>query len=168
MATNTNNLAVNVREATLPGVGKKYVVSLETEDNLAIIVKSDGERQIYHFLEGDDRPHDMFKLNAEESQQVANLLGKAMVGAPELDKLELALGALELEWIELEEDAALVGKTLQNFPLRSKTGASIVAIMRGEQAIPNPDITTTFEVGDTVMVIGSHEQTKAARAAILG
>lgn len=168
MAKDASNLAVDVREATLPGIGKKYVLSLRNEDNLAIIVKPDGERQIYHFLEGDDRPHDVFKLNAAEAQQVANLLGKTMVGAPELDKLELALGDIELEWIELEEGALLAGKTLEEFPLRSETGASVVAIMRGDHAIPNPDITTVFKAGDTLLVIGSHEQTKAAREVIAG
>lgn len=159
---------IDVREATLPGVGKKYTMSLRDGGNLALVVKPDGERQMYHFLEDEDRPCDVFKVDKEEAQQLANLLGQPMVSAPDLQKLELALGALEIEWIKLEQDSALVGQTLQDVPLRTETGASVVAIMRGEDAIANPDLSTVFRAGDTVMIIGSHEQCEAAQALILG
>lgn len=155
-----------VRESTLPGIGKKYVLPLQASGNLAIIVKPDGERQLYHFLRNEDRPCDVVKLEPREAQQVANLLGKPLVSAPE--KLEMALGALELEWLELPERAPVVGKTLAEIRLRSKTGASLVAIMRGESAIPNPSIDTPFAAGDTLVLIGSPAQTEAARALILG
>ena len=91
-----------------------------------------------------------------------------MTSAPDLEKLELALGALEIEWVTLERDAALAGRTLQNFPLRTQTGASVVAIMRGDTAIPNPGVDTVFEPGDTVLIVGSHEQCEAARELISG
>ena len=166
--TDTPETPIDIREATLPGVGKKYTMSLRDGGNLALVVKPDGERQMYHFLEDEDRPCDVFKVDKEEAQQLANLLGQPMVSAPDLQKLELALGALEIEWIKLEKDSALVGKTLQDVPLRTETGASVVAIMRGEDALPNPDPATVFRVGDTVMIIGSHEQCRAAETLILG
>ena len=162
------NAPIRVREVTLPGVGKKFVMPLRDGGNLAIVVKPDGERQMYHFLEDDDRPSDVFKLDREESQQLANLLGGAMTSAPDLEKLELALGALEIEWVTLDENAALAGRTLRNFPLRTQTGASVVAIMRGDTAIPNPSIDAPFEPGDTVLIVGSHEQCEAAREVITG
>ena len=56
-------------------MGKKFVMPLRDGGNLAIVVKPDGERQMYHFLEDDDRPSDVFKLDRDESQQLANLLG---------------------------------------------------------------------------------------------
>lgn len=163
MAKVGKETAIRVREATLPGIGKKYVVPLRAGGNLAIIVKPDGERQLYHFLENEDRPRDVVTVEQDEAQQVANLLGKPLVTAPDLEKLELALGALEIEWIDLEENSFLVGKTLGASQLRKKTGASIVAIMRDDIAIANPDIGAEFQTGDTVLLIGSHAQTAAAR-----
>lgn len=157
---------LEVREVTLPGVGVKYVMPLRDGGNVAIIVKPDGERQVYHFLEAEDRPFDAVKLDREEAQQIANLLGQPFVSAPDLEKLELALGALEIEWVKLEAGDRLVGKTLLDVPIRSETGASIIAIMRGSQAIPNPAIDRVFEEGDTVLLIGSHQQCVAARAFI--
>ena len=164
----TSQEQIDIREVTLPGVGKKYVMGLRTGGNLAVVVKPDGERQMYHFLEDEDRPCDVIKVDEEEAQQISNLLGRPMVTAPDLEKLELALGAMEIEWVELEPNSPLVGRTLGNFPLRTETGASIVAIMRGEQSIPNPDVSAEFKAKDTVLLIGSHEQTAAARELIEG
>ncbi len=166
MAKVTTQEDIHIREATLPGVGKKFVMPLRAGGNLAVIIKPDGERQMYHFLEDEDRPCDVIKVDDEEAQQISNLLGRPMVTAPDLEKLELALGEMEIEWVELKEDSPLVGRTLNNFPLRTETGASIVAIMRNEQAIPNPDVDTEFKARDTVLLIGSHAQTDAARELI--
>lgn len=159
---------ISVREATLPGVGKKYVMPLRTGGNVAIIVRPDGERQLFHFLEDEDRPCDVVKVDKDEAQQLANLLGSAMVGAPDLAELELALGDLEIEWVELHERSDLVGHTLSDSRLRQRTGASVVAILRGEEALPNPGIDTVFEAGDTLLLIGDDDQTEAARRLIEG
>ena len=166
MAKITTQEDIHIREATLPGVGKKYVMPLRTGGNIAVIIKPDGERQMYHFLEDEDRPCDVIKVDDEEAQQISNLLGRPMVTAPDLEKLELALGEMDIVWVELKSDSPLVGRTLGNFPLRTETGASIVAIMRNEQAIPNPDVNTEFHANDTVLLIGSHAQTDAARELI--
>lgn len=159
---------IRVREATLPGIGKKYVMPLRAGGNVAIIVRPDGERQMFHFLEDEDRPCDVVKVERDEAQQIANLLGAAMVGAPDLDKLELVLGALEIEWVPLHDDSTLVGHTLAESRLRQRTGASVVAVLRGDTAIPNPPIDTQFEIGDTLLLIGDDAQTEAARRLVEG
>lgn len=158
---------IEVRQVTLPGVGTKYVMPLRAGGALAIVVKPDGERQVFHFLDDDDRPHDGVAMERDEAQQLANLLGGAMVAGPDLEKLELALGALELEWVEVGARAPLADRTLAEVPLRSRTGASIIAILRGDQAIPNPGVDTVFRAGDTVLLLGSPEQCRAAREALL-
>lgn len=157
---------IEVREATLPGVGKKYVMPLRAGGNVAIIVRPDGERQLFHFLKDDDRPCDVVKVEKDEAQQVANLLGAPMVGAPELDDLQLVLGSLEIEWVSLHERSELVGHTLGDSRLRERTGASVVAVLRGDTAIPNPPIETIFAAGDTLLLIGDDAQTEAARKVV--
>lgn len=153
-----------LKESTLPGVGKKYVMSLDEGGHVAVIVKPDGERQLYHFLEREDRPCDVVTLEAGEAQQVALLLGKQMVAAPDNDALQVALGKLDLEWVIVDEGAAIVGRSLVESELRKRTGASVVAILRGDEVLANPDVHTRFSAGDTVVVIGTPSQTDAARA----
>ncbi len=155
-----------IREATLPGVGKKYVMPLRAGGNVAIVVRPDGERQLFHFLEHEDRPCDVLKVDPDEAQQVANLLGGSMVEAPDLGELQVALGGLEIEWVPLPDGSDLVGMTLGSSQLRKRTGASVVAILRGDTAVPNPEVDTSFEAGDTLLIVGSEAQTDAARATI--
>ncbi len=157
-----------VKESTLPGVGKKFVVALDEGGHVAVIVKPDGERQLYHFLEDEDRPCDVLTLDSAEAQQVAMLLGKPLVAAPDHDELQLALGALDLEWVKLAAGAPFVGETLLDSELRKRTGASVVAVLRDGAAIANPPVDTRFEVDDTVVLIGTPEQCAAARDALEG
>ena len=168
MAKPQPDAGIPLREATLPGIGKKYVMPLRDGGNLAIIVRPDGERQLYHFLDQEDRPCDVVKVDGEEAQQIANLLGRPLVAAPDLEDLDLVLGALEIEWITLEASSPLVGRTLGDSQMRRKTGASVVAIMRDGSAIANPSIDTEFLAGDTLLLIGSHEHTAAARDLLEG
>ena len=152
-----------VRESTLPGVGKKYVMPLVAGGNIAIVVRPDGERSLFHFLQDEDQPCDVVKFSREEAQQVANLMGTAFVAPPDLEGLELALGSVEIEWIELPENSPLVGDSLGSSGLRERTGASVVAVMRGGQWVANPAAEFTFRGGDTVLVLGSQEQCRTAQ-----
>lgn len=162
------NAPPQVREATLPGVGKKYVMSLRAGGNVAIVVRPDGERQVFHFLENEDRPCDVLKVDADEAQQVANLLGGSLVEAPQLGELQVALGGLEIEWVPLPDGSEFVGMTLGDSHLRKRTGASVVAILRGDTAVPNPDVDEVFLEGDTLLIVGSEAQTDEARQVIEG
>ena len=162
MANPDTESSIGIREANLPGVGKKYVMPLREGGNLAIIVRPDGERQIYHFLEDDDRPHDVIKVDEDESQQIAQLMGKTLVAAPDLADLDLVFGALEIDWVTLEADSPMVGSTLGDSHLRKRTGASVIAVMRDGRAIPNPAVDLEFREGDTLLVIGSPDQAEAA------
>lgn len=164
--TRTAPAQPKLKESTLPGVGKKYVLALDEGGHVAVIVKPDGERQIYHFLEHEDRPCDVLTLAPEEAQQVALLMAPSMVAAPDRDALQVALGKLDLEWIELDEGTAMVGRTLLESGLRSATGASVIAVLRGDTAIPNPAADTRFAAGDTLVIVGTPEQCAAARALV--
>ncbi len=154
---------IEVREVTLPGVGVKYVMPLRAGGNVAVLLRPDGTRQIYHFLENEDRPCDLIKFDDDESQQLANLLGRPLVSAPAASELELALGGLEIEWVTLDEGSSVTGKTLKEMQFRTKTGASIIAVMRDDKAIPNPGADTVLNAGDTLLVIGSKEQCHQVR-----
>lgn len=157
-----------VRESTLPGVGKKYVMELDSGGHVALVVRPDGERRLFHFLPGEDRPVDVSRFSREEAQQIANLMGNSLVAPPDLDKLELALGAMEIEWVELAPDSPAVGETIESTGLRNLTGASIIAVMRNGAAVPNPDADFVLNAGDTAVLIGTPEQCQAARAALVG
>jgi K+/H+ antiporter YhaU regulatory subunit KhtT len=48
--------------------------------------------------------------------------------------------------------------------VRSETGASILAVVRGDEVIPNPGADLALQAGDAVGVLGTPEQRAAFRA----
>lgn len=82
-----------------------------------------------------------------------------MLGTPELwttlKQLTRAEQQFDLQWVRLEPSGDLVGTTLGEAKIRTKTGASVVGVLRDNQLIPNPDIHLSFKACDLVAVIGT-------------
>jgi CPA2 family monovalent cation:H+ antiporter-2 len=72
----------------------------------------------------------------------------------------------DIAWRKLPEDSPLLGKTLGEVALRSRTGATIVAIKRGENMLLNPTTDTVFNSGDLLGMLGTVEQVEAAVAVL--
>jgi CPA2 family monovalent cation:H+ antiporter-2 len=70
---------------------------------------------------------------------------------------------IETEWLHLPENNPIVGETIGEVRIRSKTGASVVAIVRGDEALPNPGPEVSFEAGDFIGVLGTPDQRAAFR-----
>ncbi|MDP8949147.1 MAG: portal protein, partial [Actinomycetota bacterium] len=75
-----------------------------------------------------------------------------------LAQLRRASREIETEWIRLPEASPLNGRTIGELEVRTKTGASIVAIVRDELVLTNPGPDARFEPGDLVGVLGTPDQ----------
>ncbi|MDY6934425.1 MAG: cation:proton antiporter [Spirochaetota bacterium] len=64
---------------------------------------------------------------------------------------------LELNWIEVTKTSLLIGKSIKELEIRSRTGISIVGILRKGKLIPNPDVNFIFEENDYMAIIGLPE-----------
>ena len=83
-----------------------------------------------------------------------------------LARLRRASRMIESDWFEVPKNCALAGRAIGELGVRARTGASIVALVRGDEAITNPGPDLTLEPGDTVSVVGTAEQ-RAAFIALL-
>ncbi|MCA1688777.1 MAG: NAD-binding protein, partial [Actinobacteria bacterium] len=81
-----------------------------------------------------------------------------------LAQLRRASREIETEWIRLPEGNTVAGKTIGDLGIRSSTGASIVAVVRGEEVMPNPGPEVALKAGDLVGVLGTPEQRAAFQA----
>jgi CPA2 family monovalent cation:H+ antiporter-2 len=79
-----------------------------------------------------------------------------------LQQLLDAADAIEITWVDLLAHSPMIGQTLAQADLRSRTGASVVALFRDEQVLPNPKSMTVFQAGDRIGLIGEAEQIAAA------
>jgi K+/H+ antiporter YhaU regulatory subunit KhtT len=60
--------------------------------------------------------------------------------------------------------SSLVGRTLADIDLHTRTGATVLALVRDRASIPRPGPDVVLAVGDTLALIGSNESIEAARA----
>jgi CPA2 family monovalent cation:H+ antiporter-2 len=70
---------------------------------------------------------------------------------------------LEVESWPVHERAWIAGRTLAEAQLRARTGATLVAVSRGEATAVHPAPEDVLEVGDVVCLVGSAPQISAAR-----
>jgi CPA2 family monovalent cation:H+ antiporter-2 len=79
-----------------------------------------------------------------------------------LDQFISATRGVEIAWHIVSEDSTVVGQSLLEANIRSRIGASIIAIVRGDETMPNPKSNTRFQVGDMVGLIGSVQELEQA------
>ncbi len=79
-------------------------------------------------------------------------------------QLQNAGSLLELTWVKLPPDSFLSGRTIGEACIRSRTGASVVGVLRGGTFFPNPDAEYCFADGDMAAVIGGHQEREAFQA----
>lgn len=145
------------RETELPGVGKKYSISLKEGKELVLIIYNTGRREIY--IMEDEEAVCLFELTEEEAKELGFLLAGAFYQPIKAEKMELVLKEVVMEWVKVEAGSNLVGKTIADMQIRSATGVSIIAIDRKGKIIPSPDpYKEKIEVGDTLIVVGTRQQ----------
>jgi CPA2 family monovalent cation:H+ antiporter-2 len=82
-------------------------------------------------------------------------------------QLQAANRQLELRWLTLPDNSPLLGQTLAEAQIRSRTGVSIVAVIRDGVVLPNPDGKYRFSAGEQLAALGTLEQfTVFQRAAL--
>lgn len=159
---------MNVQEHDLPGVGKKFACTTNEGDRLTLIIHNTGHRELYFFERGEDFPTQALRLEDAEARKLGALMGGAYFQPAVAESMEMVLGQLSVEWLPLQAGSPLADKTLADTRMREITGASIIAILRGGQATPNPQPDETLRAGDTLMVVGSRDQVRRASDAVRG
>jgi TrkA domain protein len=61
------------------------------------------------------------------------------------------------EQIPIQPSSPYVGRTLGDTRIRTRTSASLVAVLREREVIPSPPPSFAFEAGDIVVVVGTRK-----------
>jgi CPA2 family monovalent cation:H+ antiporter-2 len=72
------------------------------------------------------------------------------------EKCEL-IADIETETYLINDHAPAAGHSIQDLKIRSRTGATVIAVRRGEDLIPSPEPGFVFKPGDVVYLIGKKE-----------
>jgi TrkA domain protein len=146
----------DVQETQLPGVGIRYDFVTSDGARVGVLVHRSGERELLLYDRDDpDACRAVIRLDTDDTRTLAELLGASHV-SEQLAAMQQIEG-LTIDWLTLTPAAAAVGRTLRDAALRSETGVSIVAIVRGNETVPAPGPDFTLERGDTAVVVGTRE-----------
>lgn len=149
---------MEVREHDLPGVGKKFALTTAGGARMTVIIHNTGHREIYFFEEGEDFPSHAVRLEDAEARKLGAILGGAYFQPAVAESMEMVFDQLTVEWLKVGTESPLAGKSLLEAAVRERTGASVIAVLRGGEALPNPQPTEVIRPGDTLMVVGDREQ----------
>ncbi|MBP1729480.1 MAG: Kef-type potassium/proton antiporter, family [Deltaproteobacteria bacterium] len=72
------------------------------------------------------------------------------------------LSGAELATFRVQKGAVLEGRSLSDGTIRSRSGATVMVIKRGEEIVPNPDPVWELQRDDILLLLGSSEQLAAA------
>lgn len=145
----------DIHEVKLPGVGVRYEFETTEGKRIGVVSHRTGLREIY-VARGDD-PDEFGRvlgLSPDDARTLAELLGATRV-AEQLADLQQRIEGLVIDWLPVRSDSSYVGQTIGDARIRTRTGVSIVAIVRGEDAVPAPGPDDTLQSGDYLVVVGT-------------
>lgn len=144
-----------IRETKLPGVGIRYEFETVEGVDVEVVSHRSGRREVYL---ADREDPDEFKrvlsLGANDARTLGELLGVSKV-AEQLSELQRRIEGLVIDWLPLRPDSGFAGKPLGDARIRTLTGVSVVAIVRGEEALPAPGPEELLVAGDYLVVVGT-------------
>lgn len=144
-----------ISETELPGVGTRYDLQLVSGRRIGVLAHRTGRRDLFVYNARDpDAVTTELSFTSEEGKVVADLLGGTRL-VESVAQVQQHVEGLALDWLEIPASSSFAGRTIGDARVRTATGVSIVAVIRGEEGFPAPGPEFRFEAGDTAVVIGT-------------
>lgn len=143
-----------ITETRLPGVGVRHEFVATSGQRIAIVSHRSGRRELAVYRRDDpDACTTVLELDAEDTAVLAEILGAPQVAAA-VNAMQRIEG-LAIDWLSVGQASPGAGTTIGAGRYRTRTGASIVAVIRGEEthAAPGPDF--ELRAGDVVVAVGN-------------
>jgi len=155
-----------VYETDVPGVGKEFEVEIGGGERLVLLLHHDGKREVFYKPDSESDAERLFTLNGQLAREVGAILQGAYFQPVETDEVEVPLGEAIIEWLDVSEGSPLVDQTLAEAGVRKQTGASIIAIQRGSDTVPNPGPEETIGAGDILVTLGTRDEQSAVESLV--
>lgn len=153
---------MNVDVTPLPGIGVRKDFTLASGRRVGVITHRDGRTDLIVSKSDDlDACAASLPLTTEEAATLSNLLGAPQLVA-QLEQDHKDLPGIQTRQLHIADDSRFDGLTLGDTALRTRTGVSVVAVMRAGQARPSPAPDFTLTGGDILVAVGTKEGLDAA------
>jgi TrkA domain protein len=155
---------VDVERTALPGIGLQHVLTTGRGRQIGVVSHRSGRKDLVIYDRDDpDTCVATVKLSTEEANAIADLLGTGRV-VERLNDLHRQVEGLVTEQILIAPGSPYAGRPLADTQARTRTGASIVAVVRAGAVLASPRPDFTFAADDIVVAVGTDEGTTAVAA----
>jgi TrkA domain protein len=159
---------MDINEVLLPGVGLRYeFISHDGVGVGLVALRSGGFELVQYDADDPDRARSTLRLDAQEAEAISQILGAPRISERFAD-LTREVPGLVAGQVRLEPGSPYVGRPLGDTRTRTRTGASIVAIVRDDSVRASPGPEDVLAEGDVLVVIGTEQGLAGVNALITG
>jgi TrkA domain protein len=135
---------MELERTALPGLGMSYAFATAEGQRLGVVAHLSGRRDLISYdPEEPERVLHTAVLNENEARTVAQILGVPVV-VDQMTELARGLDGVEAVRIPTLPGSPYCGRRLADTRARTRTGASVVAVIRDGSAIPSPNPILNF------------------------
>lgn len=150
-------VGVRIEKTELPGIGVRHDVLTGAGRRISVVSHRDGERDLALYdVDDPDSCRDTIVMTDDEATALADLLGGSII-LSRLSGLTAETAGVYSEQLQLPATSPYLNRPLGDTRTRTRTGVSIVAIVRGTEVIPSPTPAVILNPGDTIIAVGTRE-----------
>lgn len=139
----------------LPSIGVRYEFTSHDGERIGIIARRSGDFDVVRYAREDpDQAQPIFHFTDEEADAVAQILGAPRI-AERFTELTREVPGLEAGQVHIRPGSPFADRPLGDTQARTRTGASIVAIVRNEVVLASPGPAEVLHPDDVLVVVGT-------------
>lgn len=159
--------SADVIETKLPGVGVRHEFETSGGERVAVVVLRSGRREFFLYDRDDpDACRGVVHLSRPDARTLSEMLGSSQIAESVADVQHIE--GLALEWVTVPTTSPYAGVTIGDGGFRTRTGVSIIAVVRGDTTFPAPGPEAVLEANDVAVVTGTPEGLADFRALVTG
>lgn len=144
-----------VRETHLPGVGVKHDFTTGDGRDVGVLVHRDGRRDIVVYDAVDPDSCSMqVTMSATDTRTLAELLGTSQVNTA-VQAVQQEIEGLAIEWLTIDDSSPAANRSIGDGEFRTKTGVSVVAVIRDDTPYPAPEPDFGLLPQDVAVCVGT-------------
>jgi TrkA domain protein len=162
-------MGVRIEQTALPGIGVRYDIVTASGRRIGVITRRGdaGRELVVASKEDPDACTASIPLTDEEADALAEVLSASMI-ASQLSQLSEGIAGLFTEQIAIGAGSPFVGRRLGETRARTRTKASIVAVLRNGEVLPSPGPEFVFAGNDVVVAVGTRAGVDGIAAILAG
>lgn len=148
---------MNVDETELPGLGVRKDFITASGRRIGVVENREGDAELFVSTWDDpDTCQASIPLTADEAATLGNLLGGQHI-AMRLAEAHREIPGIVTRQFSITADSPFVNQAMGKAQVRTRSGVSIVAIMREGEVVPSPAPDIVLHLGDLLVAVGTQE-----------